>query len=306
MFMRQEVRGGKKDPPHGYGYDRRNGSYRPSPRGGMPEADFAAAARRRAFRRRKHRRRVLTVFYLFLFLLVLAVAAALSMTVLFQITDVSVAGSSRYSQQEIIAASGIRKGDNLFLTKTGNVSRAIEQKLPYLGTVRVSRKFPSGIEISVREESVWGAAPCQGRYVIVGGDGSALELVKTPPQNCTALKGLTIRKAVPGQPVTYGTSGAGTVLAQVMAAVQKSGLRNITSVDFTQPSRILVRYEDRITINLGLPADLDYKFRFAKNLLQNNIKSTERGTLNMTAVSDTNKAYFDPEYGESSSGAAKK
>lgn len=303
--MQKEVRGSRRDPPRVY--DRRSGEYRPAPRtADRPAVDFAEAARQRAEQRRKHRRHVLVFFYLVLFLLVLSAAAVLSLTVLFKISDVSVTGTSRYSQQQIIDASGIKKGDNLFLTKTGNASQKIRQQLPYLGTVNISRKFPAEIEINVKEESVWGAVKYNGKYVMVGENGTALELIDGIPQNCTELKGLAVKKAQAGSPIEFSDSNTDSIFKEIMSALKKSGLSAITAVDFSQPARILVLYDGRITINLGIPTDLDYKLDFAKNVLKNNIKSTEKGTLNMTVVSDTNKAYFDPQYGESSSGPAKK
>lgn len=301
--MQKEVKGSRRDPPRAY--DRRSGEYRPISRAAdSQDVDFAAAAQHRAEQRRKHRRHVLVVFYLFLFLLVLSAAAVLSLTVLFKISNVYVTGTSRYSQQQIIDASGIKTGNNLFLVKTGQASQKIKQELPYLGTVNVNRKFPAEIEISVKEESIWGAAKLEGKYVIIGENGTALEFVNGIPKDCTELKGLTIKKAQVGSSVEFSNADTDGLVKNVMSSLKKNGFSSITSVDFTQSAKILVLYDGRITINLGMPTDLDYKLNFAKNILKNNIKNTERGTLNMTVVSSTNKAYFDPQYGAVSSSSA--
>ncbi len=305
--MQKESRKSRKDPPRVY--DRASGEYRPVSAergtGDFPQ-DFSGIARQRAERRRRHRRHVLLFFYFFLFVLVLSAAAVLSLTVLFKITDIRVTGSSRYSQQQIVSASGIKKGDNLFLTRTNSSAANIQKKLPYLGVVQVTRKLPASIEIHVCEDSIYGAVAFGNKYAILGENGRVLEISSHSAENCTVLKGISAKQAQVGKTIVFQDSANGTLLTNVMDALKKSGLKTITSVDFSKPYRIVVLYDNRVSINLGMPTDLDYKLRFAKVLLTSNIKSTEKGTLNMSVVADTDKAYFDPDYSVSSSSAAGK
>lgn len=276
------------------------------PRPERPSPDFSEQARERALRRRKHRKHMLAFFYLFLFLAVVGTAVALSLTVLFKITDISVQGTSRYQQQQIISASGIKTGDNLFLVKTKEDAQKIRQTLPYLGSVKIGRKFPSGITISIQEESTAGAAACGSGYAVIGRDGTVLEAAPKVPDGCMIIKGLKVKKAQPGTPLQLSDSSQESAFQSTLSAVNESGIGKITAADFSQTSRILLVYDGRVTINLGTAADLAYKLKFAKELLGNSIKATERGTLNMSTTGDTNKAYFDPDYSASSSPAPKK
>ncbi len=285
-------------------YDRSSGEYRPVSRSGGPGAGFAAAAQKRAERRKRHRRRVLAFFYLFLFVLVCSTAVVLSLTVLFKISDIRVTGTSRYSAQQIVQASGVKTGDNLFLTRTGQVSAKIKARLPYLETVAVTRRLPAALSINVEEDGVSGAIQSGKKYIIAGEHGCVLEITDKLPPDCTLLKGLDIQTAEVGKAIVYKNSNTANVFKTVMDALQKSGLQKITSVDFSQSYRTLVRYDGRITIDLGMPSDLDYKLDFAKSILTGKLKSTDKGTLNMSVVSDTDKAYFDPDYGPSSSSAS--
>ncbi len=178
-----------------------NGGY--APRGGRSGESSALqppTLKRRQWNARfsgaKHRRHVLTVFYLFLFFAVLGTAAVLSLTVLFRIDGVSVTGTSRYSEQQIVEASGIQNGDNLILIKTSEDSQAIRRKLPYLGSVEIHRRFPSQVQIEVQAATVFGAAAYGTGYVMIGGDGIAdgngivLEAVSVPPKDCAIFHGL--------------------------------------------------------------------------------------------------------------------
>lgn len=293
--MQKGERGYRREPPRSRGT-------RPSP---AREAEIAAAAQQRAALRKKRHRRKLVAFYFTLVFVIVAAAVVLSLTVLFKITDVTVTGTSRYSEQQIVQASGIKAGDNLFLIHKTEAVEKIRRALPYLGTIQISRKLPTQVVISVGEEAVWGAAAYGSGYVIIGENGSALENTRTQPKDCTLLKGLNIKSAKPGSPLELNDAKRAEILKSVMAAVKASSLK-ITAADFSQPAKIVLTYDNRVAINLGMPTGLDYKLRFAKKLLQENIKGTEKGTLNMSVVSETNKAYFDPDYGISSSAAAKK
>ena len=72
--------------------------------------------RKRKARQRKIRRRRIKVFLVLLFVLAVGVGVILSLTVFFKIESISASGSSKYSAEEIIAASGIKKHCQIMLS----------------------------------------------------------------------------------------------------------------------------------------------------------------------------------------------
>ena len=259
-------------------------------------------ARRAPGARARRRRRRLRVFYLFLFLAVLAAAVALSLTVLFRIDTIQVTGSSRYAQQEIVADSGIKTGENLFLAKTKDAEKNLEQKLPYIGKATVSRRFPAKIVIDVREAPVSGAVSHEGKYVLIAADGKALELVDKPPESCPVVAGLSLSAAAPGKPIAYSDPDTKELYTGLAQALENSGIGKITKIDVGDPYKLLAEYDGRITLNLGLPSDLDFKLRFAKSVLESkkdtgekSIGDDEKGVLNLSGAKEENRAYFDPD-----------
>ncbi len=293
--MRGEKRTHVRASPHAYGAA--SGGYRPVPRGSGTSADFAVSARGRAEERRRHRRHVLVLFYVFLFCSAVAAAVALSLTVLFRITEVRVEGSSRYPAGELAAASGIRKGDNLFLIRPGEAEKTLRAKFPYLGEISISRCFPSEVKIHVEEEPVCGAIAFGKQYIVAGADGRALEIAEKAPAGCSVLKGLAVRKAQAGEKIEFSGDGSEQLLQDVTGAFRTEGLEKISSIDFSKKYRILAVYDGRVTIDFGLPSDLGYKVRFAKKLLEENIGPKEKGTLDMSVAPSNDKAYFDPSSG---------
>ena len=82
-----------------------------------------------------------------------AVAVALTMgaTVFFQVETVAVTGNSRYSQEEIIQATGIQTGDNLFRMNKFQIAHQVLHCLPYVEEITIRRSLPSTIVITVKE-----------------------------------------------------------------------------------------------------------------------------------------------------------
>lgn len=104
-----------------------------------------------------------------------AVAVALTMgaTVFFQVETVAVTGNSRYSQEEIIQATGIQTGDNLFRMNKFQIAHQVLQDLPYVEEVTIRRSLPSTIVITVKE---WDAV---ARIEAPGASAAAVQTVQT-------------------------------------------------------------------------------------------------------------------------------
>ena len=100
--------------------------------------------------RRKNRGRFGPLFKL---LCVVAVVVALTVgaTVFFRVEQVTVSGNRRYTEEEIIAASGIELGDNLYSLNKVRIDRNIRTTLPYIGEMSINRVLPSTIVIRVDE-----------------------------------------------------------------------------------------------------------------------------------------------------------
>ncbi len=246
------------------------------------------------------------MFYTALFLLVIGVAILLCFTVLFKLETVSVSGSSRYSAEEIIKASGLVKGENLFRQDLDKASSQVEETLPYIGEAQVSRKLPAEIVITVSEAQIAGVVEFEGQKILLDAKGKVLEATGEAPENCPVFKGLKIKDAVPGKPLQYAEEEQKKTVDSLMQAIEESGLSNITEYDVTDIYNLSLVYNNRIRLELGVSTDLVYKLRFFNEGLLQAGKLTDKdmGTLDLSQASDTNKAYFQEENIASSSASS--
>lgn len=135
-----------------------------------------------------------------------AVAVALTMgaTVFFQVETVAVTGNSRYSQEEIIKATGIQTGDNLFRMNKYQIAHQVLQGLPYVEELTIRRALPSTIVLTVKEWDAVARVEAPGTSAVV----------QTVPQ-------------APAEPVQPDSSQAGDSADQSQAAGKQSAAGDI-------------------------------------------------------------------------------
>ena len=110
------------------------------------------AARRNRRGRRRNRGRFGGLYKLLSILLIFAAILAGCM-VFFRVGTVLVEGQSRYSSEEIVAATGVEQGDNLMALNKNQISWNIYTSLPYVDEVSISRKLPDTLVIYVTEST---------------------------------------------------------------------------------------------------------------------------------------------------------
>jgi cell division protein FtsQ len=87
-------------------------------------------------------------------LVLLFLVAVLIMSLFFRVSEIEVVNASDYSDREIVAASGIEKGVNLFFVDRFSAASMIFADLPYMDTVSIRRELPNKIVIQAE-----GSAP---------------------------------------------------------------------------------------------------------------------------------------------------
>lgn len=266
---------------------------------------YDTAYRRQGVKRRPRRKkRRMWLFYIIMLLVVLGVGVALSLTVLFKIDTIVVTGDTRYDKEEIIALSGIEKGQNLFLCKASDGSAAIEQAMPYIESAQINRKIPSKIEIHITEAVASGVIETDGKYVLISSGGKILEYVEKPVEGLPIIKGISLKSTELAASVEYSDDDTQRILQEITESTTRNEITEISEIDLSNPLSPTLLYDNRVTLKLGLPSDIDYKLRTAVVILREKIGKEERGVLDLSLTVDDNKSVFTPDYVNSSSNAS--
>lgn len=136
-------------------------------------------------------RRKLLVQLLTVAAVVLAVVIGIS--VFFQVDEVLVSGTSKYSTLTIAEASGVKKGDSLLFFGRGKAARRIISRCPYVGSVRFELKLPGTVHIVIGEKTVaYAFEDTKGEFWNVTSDGFVVEQVE-PEEARAIVKGVTLK-----------------------------------------------------------------------------------------------------------------
>lgn len=279
---------------------------------------------RHSRRKRRNRGRFSLLFKL---LAIAAAAAALTLgaTVFFQLEQVVVSGNSRYTAQEIEAASGLAAGDNLFRINKNQIKRDIQQMLPYVDEVDITRHLPSTIIITVRE---WDAvaqiaptplpeesAPDQSGAE-VDGDQSAQDpeqqaaaadqawlisvggkLLEPAGSDSTAIlmSGLSALSPRAGMQLAVPQEQQdklAALLALLSELEEQGSIKLVSQIDLTGTTQIKMYYDGRFWVKLPMQCDFAYKLKALSQVVSQR-ESYEQGTMDLTREDYT--VIFTPE-----------
>lgn len=244
---------------------------------------------------------VITVFVLIIATVVLSAAAL----IFFRVEKYHVEGVSPYTRDQIIEASGIQTGKSLIFADLDEAAASIEKKLPYTGSVKLSRKFPNTLVIKYDEYKETYAVPVSmAGYVLLGNDFKVLSYSAELPEGVTLINGASPTAPVVGEKIKFTDAAqetgdtteiadpTGDILARIASALEDNSFEDISAIDVTSRSNIYLIYQRRIVLKLGNPSSLDSKLALAKKVLQeeDSIAPDQSGVVNLTVVK---QAYFD-------------
>jgi len=168
----------------------------------------------------------------------------------FAVTEVTVTGASRLRPEEIVAASGIGAGTNLFRLDRARVVARLEA-LPLVRRAEMVRRFPNRVTLSVEERRPFTLVHA-GRLHWIDEQGVSLgpEARAVDPQ-APVITGLSPADlATPG-----GSPGArvavGISLLRMLLRSETSLLRQISEIDVSRADGPVLYTVDGIEVRLG-------------------------------------------------------
>lgn len=260
-------------------------------------------------RRRRGRKLLKTIGFL---VVVCAISTAICLTMFFNITDIRVAGVSRYSQEEIIATSGIQLGQNLFALDRKGIAETIYKKYPYLSWAKVTFILPTTVEIVVHEAApAFGIINSATSYTIIGENSRVVEhgegcISEEIPRlvgvdfsgfevgqriHQTEIDKLLENEQNPELLVELIQAEAVLNRAKVIQTqIQESGLTDISYYDIDSELNLSLLYDNRILMELGTQLELDYKLQFATKVL-NELGERFIGTVDLSSAPNNSRVY---------------
>lgn len=192
-------------------------------------------------KRRKNRARKI-ILVLVLVIVALIVVAA----VFFKIDTIKVEGVSQYTDSEIISASGVNKGDNIFLVRGSSVQEKINAALPYSGKVTISRTLPHTLVLHVSDAEITTAIQEGTAYYLLDEDGVVLERARDQQDMIRYLQEKNSRAPIDRKSQTAKSSTTTTGTGPVSTTTTTT---TTTTTSTTDPSGQNLTEEQRDILN---------------------------------------------------------
>ena len=237
---------------------------------------------RKTKRNKRRRKGRFAAFYRVLCFVLIVAALAAAAAVFFKAEHLEVSGNSRYSDQDVIRASGIEQGSNLYAINKYKVAGQITSALPYVESVKIYRRLPDTLCMEVEECSDLLAIRQDGKDWLMSYSGKLVE-EKSASENDAVVTGLPLLEPQTGKAVTDEEHTA--VLQQLLELAgqmhAKGMLGDVQQIHLEDPRVITLRYLDRFQVELPWNADFDYKLDFLMAVVEK-LEDYEKGTLKLT------------------------
>lgn len=260
--------------------------------------------RRRKLKRKKNFRIAIVVTG---FLLIISlIVSPIIVFAAFRVRSFTIEGNAPYTNEEVIAASGIQQGKSLVFADIDEASANIEKTLPYTDNVVITKKLPSGIIIRLEStEKAYAVALSNGTYAMLDKNLKVLEYAPEISGGITLIKGAVPVKSEIGEILAFVNETADKndenqavdrikqLVLEITKAIADNGIKDIDLIDVSTSSSIHLIYQKRIVLNLGDSSDISAKLSLGQRVIaeEDTISITQSGTVNLTVAK---KAYFNP------------
>lgn len=236
---------------------------------------------KKAKKRRKRGNYV--IYYVMLGVVAFIIFAILSVTVLFNAEGIVVEGETVYSDEEIIAASGLKGDENLIRMTTLGLSDKILDALVSLDSAEVTKEFfPPHIKITVTPAEPMVNFYYAGKNYVISHVGRVMQ-IESSAADCMEVIGYQPGdNVVIGDYITAANPEQDETVRNINSCIELIGLEGITKLDISDSLTIKLTYEDRVVITLGSILQLEEKLTIVKELVTNYIAPTERVTLDVS------------------------
>lgn len=232
----------------------------------MREARIEASRRRRFALKKRALLLALSIIVIFSALVAVVYKA------LFRISDISADGSTRYSSEEIVAASGISDGMNLYSFRKSSVRESLMLACPYISDIEIDREIPNTVVLHASEDAPVYYTEVYGEIKVLS---SGLRVLDSA-SDAESLDGELIRLRLPaitysvaGRVITFADSKYERTIREVLSAVDDSELNGrIGAINLQSLYDISMTCDGKYRLEIGDTSRLELKLLTASKVLE--------------------------------------
>lgn len=229
---------------------------------------------------RRKRRNNYSLYYYTAFFVIVITITVLSLTLLFNTSEIVVTGTDLYTYEQITQISGVEIGDNLIRLDTHTAEKCVMDNLSYVDDIKVLRSFPDKITIKVTQAVPMANIEHEGKYYVVSESGKILEAgLSAPKSDLIVVVGYELESTNIGDELSSLDSLKQPIMETILSGVEDTQMKRIVAVDISDRTDIKLNYDNRINILLGSSLDLEYKLNAVKVIIDTKIEKEFNGVI---------------------------
>lgn len=189
---------------------------------------------------------------------------------LFDVDSIEISGRERAPRDELVEAAGLAHRTQLTDVEPGHIEARLE-RLPWIRSATVERRWPGTISITVVEHEPVAIAPMGDAWAEIDAEGDVLAINDSPDARLPVLDG--VKAVAVGERVA-------AIGAVRVASLLPEGLRSVVSSVRAEGTSVELLLEPRGRAVLGAPEDLGDKLTAVQTVLA----SVEPGSVSVLDV----------------------
>lgn len=207
-----------------------------------------------------------------LFLIIIGGIVFALVSPIFNIDEIQVYNNNQISTDTIISLSQLQLGQNVFRFNSGKVKNEIKTN-PYIENVKVNRKIPSKIEITVEERERNYNIEFLNGFAYINNQGYILE-ISDQKLDLPTIQGTVTEQEyfVAGNRLNMQDLAKLEIVIQIMNICKNYSLDNkVTNIDISDKNNyIIFMEEEKKSIYLGDESNLSNKMLYIPTILKEN------------------------------------
>lgn len=241
---------------------------------------------KRKIKKKKKGKKAFIIILIFLIIGVLASGCYLLFTSsTFDVSEVELNGTERYTKEEIMSSLNISFGKNIFI-EFFSYNKENINKFPYLSDINLNIKLPNKIQLNVSERTSKYLAydKEKNKFFKIDGEGYILEegKIEEKTEDEMLVYGITFAdEIIFGEKINEIDYSKILTYLNVKKEYEKSGIgMTITKVSF-ENSLTTLTLDDKLIVKFPNEIELEYKMNFLKGIIEK-LPSESVGVIDMT------------------------
>ena len=230
-------------------------------------------------------------------LILIAAAAIVFLSLFFRVSIIQVKNDTVYTDEEIMAASGIEKGVNLLFINNFSAVSSIYATMPYVESVSLKRAMPNRIILEVTGSEAAACVSFGDDYWLINASGKLLEKIDArAARSFIRVEGMEPLQPVAGEIMTVSEENTGkdVFLYELLGQFR---LRNIVKkidwVDLSDLTDPRFSSDGRYTVILSSTTDLSRRLSLIESAIAQ-LAEGDAGTLELEMAGESSKVFFSP------------